>query len=206
MTKTGKQKVIAVLLIILCLSIVPILSLVNNFSLDNKTSYGIYSNNSQVVQFDWFDYTSKEHHFPGDSDSLTYMFLGFLSCSEVCSVRVQQMALLEKKIAKDPQLSTQKIKFMFVSIDPENDTPDLRRQIIDMRSPRFTSAVLNSEHLSRLNRQLGEKINRNLADINHVGKLFLLSKTGKVERIYTANQLSTQAMFNELQHYLFPNT
>ncbi len=202
MTQPNIQKTIAVLLILICIGLIPLLSLVNKWLFDDPQAYGVRSEDKDIVQFEWFDNSLNSHTFPTTDNRITYLFMGFLSCSEICPIRIQQMHVLEQEIDKDPSLSTENINFMFISIDPENDTAELRKHLIDNRSPRFISASLNDADLMHLNQQLSEKINKNTNAINHVGNLFLISTTGKVERIYTAKQLSTDKMLVELKQYI----
>lgn len=87
---------------------------------------------------------------------------------------------------------------MFISIDPENDTEQVREQVIDSRSKRFMSGKLAPQALEALSNQLIEKIHSQSPTHNHVGKLYLISPTGKISRIYTSTQLSTERMIADL--------
>ncbi|WP_144212153.1 SCO family protein [Shewanella donghaensis] len=203
MEKRPIKKLIALGIILFCFSLIPLLSITSKWLFDDPEGYGLRVESNNLVKFEWLDYTLFPHQFPLDDIEVTYLFMGFLSCSEICPIRIQQMRQLEQLIDVDPMLSNQSINFMFITIDPQNDTTEVRNQIIDQRSTRFISAELSEKQLMRLNQQLSENINRQLQTINHVGNLFLISSTGKVERIYTAKQLSTNDMLAELKHYFY---
>ncbi|MDD8060922.1 MULTISPECIES: SCO family protein [Shewanella] len=193
--------VIASVLICMCLGVIPILMVLSQWYQDDQ-SYGININDSQSVRFTWQDVEQQTHQFPASAGQYTYLFLGFLSCSEICPIRVQQMIQLEQHIQQDALITGAEVQFMFVTIDPHNDTLAVRKSLIDDRSPRFVSASLSDDELQRLDRQLSENINQELSSFNHVGKLFLVSPDGQLARIYSAQQLSTPKMLHELKHII----
>ncbi|WP_153912417.1 SCO family protein [Shewanella sp. TC10] len=196
------QKSIAAGLILLSLFSIPLLMLSQQWFDESETSYGIQAGDIDSLSFQWFDWQSEKQSFPFEQPTMTYLFLGFLSCSEICPIRIQQLSQLERAIEQDEYLANQSIRFLFVSFDPENDTAQVRKQVIDNKSARFTSAILPDEDLMTLSNQLSENIQRETETINHVGNLFLLDEAGKIQRIYTAKQLSTNKMLKELAHYL----
>ena len=196
-----KKVVIASVLICISLGTIPILMVLSQWYQDSE-AYGININDSQHLRFTWQDVEQQSHQFPASAGKYTYLFLGFLSCSEICPIRIQQMIQLEQHIQQDALLTGAEVQFMFVTIDPNNDTPAVRKSLIDDRSSRFVSASLSDDELSRLDRRLSENINHELTSINHVGKLFLVSPDGQLVRIYTAQQLSTLKMLHELKHIM----
>ncbi|CAM4178867.1 SCO family protein [Shewanella livingstonensis] len=189
-------------LICITLGLVPILMVVSQWSADEQ-AYGISTHGSEQLRFSWQGVDLHTHQFPASSAGYTYLFMGFLSCSEICPIRIQQMMQLEQHIQQDALLTEAEVQFMFVTIDPNNDTLAVRKSLIDDRSPSFVSASLSDDALQLLDRRLSENINLELTSINHVGKLFLLSPNGAVERIYTAQQLSTQKMLLELKQIIY---
>jgi len=125
-----------------------------------------------------------------------------LSCSEICPIRIEQLNQLEQRIEQDASFNKAEVQFLFVTIDPDNDTLALRQAVIDARSTRFVSASLSESDLHQLELRLSDNINRQLATINHVGNLFLLNPNGQIARIYTAKQLSISKMLIDLNHII----
>lgn len=193
--------VIASVLILLALSLIPILMLINQWGSDTE-AYGITGNDSQQIHFQWQDVNQQLHQYPASAGTYSYLFLGFLSCSEICPIRIEQLDQLEQRIEQDTSLNKAEVQFMFVTIDPENDTLAVRQAVIDARSSRFVSASLPESDLHQLEFRLSDNINRQLATINHVGNLFLLDPNGKIVRIYTAKQLSISKMLIDLNHII----
>ncbi|MGX9462162.1 SCO family protein [Shewanella sp. A14] len=195
------KTVIASALILLAVSLIPILMLINQWGAGSQ-SYGIATSDSQKIRFRWQDVNQHVHHYPTSAGTYTYLFLGFLSCSEICPIRIKQLAQLEQRLEQDALLTKADIQFIFVTIDPDNDTFAVRQAAIDSRSRRFVSASLSEPDLHQLELYLSDNINRQLAGISHVGNLFLLAPNGNIERIYTAKQLSISKMLIDLNHII----
>ncbi|WP_434927912.1 SCO family protein [Shewanella sp. HL-SH2] len=202
MTKT--QKWSAVGFIVTALFLVPLLMIAAQFinSTDGQSRYGINAENLAPLNFQWQDTKLNTHIFPANSGQFTYLFAGFLSCSEICPIRIQQLHQLENAIAQDTELRQADIVFMFITIDPENDTPAIRQQMIDAQSARFVSAALAESDLLRFSQHLSENIHAYSPTNNHVGNLYLIAPNGHIARIYTAKQLSTDKMLAELRQYI----
>jgi cytochrome oxidase Cu insertion factor (SCO1/SenC/PrrC family) len=196
-----RKIVIASVLILLALSLMPILMLINQWASDTE-AYGITGNDGQQIHFRWQDVNQQVHQYPVSVGTYTYLFLGVLSCSEICPIRIEQLDQLEQRIEQDASINKAEVQFMFVTIDPDNDTLAVRQAVIDARSKRFVSASLSESDLHQLELRLSDNINRQLATINHVGNLFLLDPYGKIARIYTAKQLSTSKMLIDLNHII----
>ena len=196
-----RQMLWAVGFIITAVLLVPLLMVVSQqiAGWDSSAQYGINGERIIPLSFQWQDVAANVHHFPAQTPQYTYLFAGFLSCSEICPIRIQQLYQLESAIKKDRVLSRIDIAFMFITIDPENDTFAIRQQMIDARSPRFISAALPESDLLSLSGRLSENIQSHSPTNNHVGNLYLIKPNGVVARIYTARQLSTDRMLAELK-------
>ncbi|QIR13290.1 SCO family protein [Shewanella aestuarii] len=201
---TKKHLWLAVLLIVLSVLLVPAIMLGTQVfqSRDNASVYGLQVPHLDGVSFQWTDTSLQQHAFPASKPMFSYMFMGFLSCSEICPIRIKQLHQLEAAIATDPMLASKAIQFLFITIDPENDTPTIRKAVIDDQSPRFVSATLQEDQLLSLSNQLSENIQSHSATNNHVGNLYLIAPNGKIDRVYTAKHLSTDKMLAELKQYM----
>jgi len=196
-----RQMLWAVGFIITTVLLVPLLMVISQqiAGRDGNPQYGINGERLMPLSFEWQDVAANVHSFPTQKAQYTYLFAGFLSCSEICPIRIQQLYQLETAITKDNDLSNIDIAFMFITIDPENDTFAIRQQMIDARSPRFKSAALPESDLLSLSGRLSENIQSHSPTNNHVGNLYLIKPNGVVARIYTARQLSTDRMLAELK-------
>ncbi|WP_394129445.1 SCO family protein [Shewanella maritima] len=202
---TRKQVFSAIIISLIAFSLVPLLMWSNQWftSKQNPQQYGIDGSFLSPLHFEWQDTQLNSQRFPFNEPTYTYVFAGFLSCSEICPIRIKQLHQLEAVIADDEQLSQQSIAFLFITIDPDNDTPQVRQQVIDAQSPRFFSAALAESALFKLSSHLSENISSFSTTNNHVGKLFLIKPNGEIGRIYSAKKLSTDKMLAELKQLIY---
>ncbi len=54
----------------------------------------------------------------------TLLFTGFTNCPDVCPLTIATMADLRRRLARDD------LQFLFVSVDPERDTPEVIRRYL----------------------------------------------------------------------------
>lgn len=65
----------------------------------------------------------------------TLLFTGFTNCPDVCPLTVASMADLRRRLARDD------IQFLFVSVDPERDTPEVIRRYLAHFDPGLLGAT-----------------------------------------------------------------
>ncbi len=85
-----------------------------------------------------FDLTDQRGQ-PFSRDNLrgrwTLLFTGFTNCPDVCPLTVASMAELRRRLARDD------LQFLFVSVDPERDTPEVIRRYLAHFDPGILGAT-----------------------------------------------------------------
>jgi protein SCO1/2 len=84
--------------------------------------------------------------------NLTLLFFGYTNCPDVCPVH---MANLGAVIARLPHEVRSRIRVVFVTTDPERDTPDALRAWLDRFDPAFTGLRGRIEDVNRIQSALG---------------------------------------------------
>ncbi|QYK02236.1 SCO family protein [Shewanella psychrotolerans] len=189
----SRQVVLAGFLIILTLVAVPLALFITQVS---QGGYGLKASNKEI-DFHWQDIEGEVHQFSDWQQGTTYLFMGFLSCSEICPVRIGQMIALDKWLDESPY-SDSSVRFFFVTVDPQTDSPAIRRQMVDGQSKRFVSASMSRDDLDQLQLVLREKVAIQDGIPNHVGNLYLFSRDTSLERVYTQWQLSIEKIQADL--------
>ncbi|TNF55600.1 MAG: SCO family protein [Burkholderiales bacterium] len=97
------------------------------------------------------DFTLTDHH--GTTRSLAdfrgkavAVFFGYTHCPDVCPTTLADFAAALKQLG--PLAS--KVQVIFVTVDPERDTPDLLRQFVPAFDPSFLGMYTDAESLERL--------------------------------------------------------
>jgi protein SCO1/2 len=65
----------------------------------------------------------------------TLLFTGFTNCPDVCPLTIAMMAELRRRLARDD------VRFLFVSVDPERDTPEVIRRYLAHFDPALAGAT-----------------------------------------------------------------
>ena len=83
----------------------------------------------------------------------TVVFFGFTNCPDICPTTLatfkQTRALLNERGLQD------KVRFDFISVDPERDTPEQLARYVSFVSADIVAATGSDEELTRLTRALG---------------------------------------------------
>ncbi len=128
------------------------------------------------------------------------LFFGFTSCPDVCPLTMQILQDVSSELSTldgNPQV-------IFVSVDPERDTPERLQQYVTYFHPDFTGISGDSASLQALTTSLGAFYSRTddpqrpeHYQIDHSASLFLLGPDGKIRALFSA-PLQTQAIAHDL--------
>lgn len=77
----------------------------------------------QDLQFTLTDVDGKERTLSDYRGSYLLVFYGFTQCPDVCPTTLTRALEVKKKLGADGQ----KVKVVFISVDPDRDTPELMR-------------------------------------------------------------------------------
>jgi protein SCO1 len=78
------------------------------------------------------------------SGSLSFLFFGFTHCPDICPV---QLANLAAALGDLPYAERRKVEVVFVTIDPERDTPEVVREWLDRFDREFVGLVGSPEEV-----------------------------------------------------------
>ncbi|MGI1679182.1 MAG: SCO family protein [Cellvibrionaceae bacterium] len=160
-------------------------------------SYGISVSHRYITDFEWADYQGNLHNFSDWNNKATFLFVGYLNCKLICHKRIQEMLSIKK------QLNANNINFLFVTIDPKNDTPEVRKLLIDSRADNFYSANLKNTDLNFLQGSLQENVISDNDEISHRGNIYLITGGKKIEKIYTQKNLNTELVIKDIPEKYF---
>jgi len=114
------------------------------------------------------------------------LFFGFTSCQKVCPVTLARMSEVYKKLgtaARDVQL-------VYVTVDPERDSPQRLRDHLAVFNPTFLGATGTSDELAAVRKDYGvvaeHVVSKNKAlgyEVNHSSSLYLIDRLGKVRAL-----------------------
>jgi len=121
------------------------------------------------------------------------LFFGFTHCPDVCPSALYDLAQIRKSLAQDHPESARDLQVLFVSVDPERDTPEKLNQYVDYFDPSFIGVTGPEAQLAPLTLQLG--IAYRIEDhepgsqqytVDHSASFLLMNPDGKLHGVFPA--------------------
>ncbi len=127
--------------------------------------------------FELFDQNNKKVTKANLLGSPTVLFFGFTYCPDVCPTTLQSLSELIDKLGKDRN----KLKFYFISVDPERDTPSVLKDYLSSFNPKINALTGKQKDLDVLIKSFSiyaKKIplDQNNYTIDHSAALILIDK------------------------------
>jgi protein SCO1/2 len=122
---------------------------------------------------------AKAEQFRG---KVTAVFFGFTHCPDICPTT---LGTLSQVIAELPKEQQDEVGVLFVSVDPDRDTPEILREYTDHFGPQFTGLTGTQKALKSLVKQYrvtygyGEKDTQGNYDVSHSSAVYLFDREGK---------------------------
>ena len=92
------------------------------------------------------DHNGKLRNLKDFRGNVVSIFFGFTHCPDVCPTGMAEMAEVKKLLGADGS----KLQVIFVSVDPERDTPDVMKAYMSSFDPSFLALCPNPEQLIAL--------------------------------------------------------
>jgi protein SCO1/2 len=115
----------------------------------------------------------------------TLVFTGFTNCPDICPLTVASMADLRRRLARDD------IQFLFVSVDPDRDTPEVIRRYLAYFDPGLIGATGARADVEKFTSGLGlaQVVNPGAGDeytVDHSTALVLIDPEARLAGYFSA--------------------
>ncbi|MBF0278711.1 MAG: SCO family protein [SAR324 cluster bacterium] len=114
------------------------------------------------------------------------LFFGFTNCPDTCPTSLSRMEAAFSKMKKE---DLNRVKALFISLDPERDSLEKLKQYVGYFHPNILGVTESSEMLARITKQYGvsffKKELKNSAMgyvINHTSDIFLIDPQGTLQK------------------------
>jgi protein SCO1 len=92
------------------------------------------------------DHTGKPRSLADFRGKVVVVFFGYTHCPDVCPTTLSEMAAVAQKLGPEAQ----KLQVLFVTLDPERDTPQLLAQFVPAFNPDFLGLYGGKEATARV--------------------------------------------------------
>jgi protein SCO1/2 len=112
----------------------------------------------QVPDVPLTDTEGEQFSLAADTDKrLTLVFFGYTNCKDICHTVMGALATALRRI-EEPE--REQVQVVFVSTDPERDTPEVLREYLDRFDPSFVGLTGDLETIIDVGRDLAVGIDR----------------------------------------------
>ena len=132
---------------------------------------------------------------------LTLLFFGFANCPDVCPTTLARLASASSKL---PERVQERLRVLFVSVDPARDSPEKLRRYTKAFGPEFIGLTGSKDALDALTRRYrvtygyGEKDQAGNYQVSHSSAVFAFDREGEA-RLLIRDSDSIEAVTADLQ-------
>ncbi len=143
-----------------------------------------------VPDFSLTDTSGRPYRFREETTGrLTFLFFGYTNCPDVCPVHLANLAAT---LGDLPYAQRRRVEVVFVSTDPERDTPERIREWLDLFDPAFVglrgpiqrvNEIQGALHLPPAVRQAVEE-RRGGYVVGHASQVLAVTGDGRARVVY----------------------
>jgi protein SCO1/2 len=123
----------------------------------------------------------------------TLVFFGFTHCPDVCPSTLYDLQRVNQDLDSTTEETPPLHQVLFVSVDPERDSPERMKEYLAYFSPEFLGATGPDQNLAPLTRQLGiaYRIEEHepgdaVYTVDHSASVLLIEPEGRLYGVFTA--------------------
>jgi protein SCO1 len=128
-------------------------------------------------EFALTDHDGKARTLADFKDKAVVVFFGFTQCPDVCPTTLAEMTEVLKLLGAD----SKRVQVLFVTIDPERDTPELLRKYVPAFHPSFLGLTGSNEAIAKVAKEF---------------KVFYQKSAGKTPGSYTMDHTANSYVFD----------
>lgn len=135
------------------------------------------------------------------------LFFGYTHCPDVCPLTLANVKVGLKQI---PEAMRNQVQTIFVSVDPERDTPDHLNEYVHFFDPDFVGLTGSKEEIDRVVRQYGAFYRIEKDDesknytVSHSARVYLIGKDNQIKQ-YLYHDSSSEEIAAAIKKLLAAN-
>jgi len=137
------------------------------------------------------------------SGKVTVVFFGFVTCPDVCPTALAELAQVRERLGDDAD----KLQVLFVTVDPERDTPEIVSAYLEQFDPSFIGLRGDAEQLAAAAKAfkvfyakvpMGDAGNYTM---DHSAGLYLFDPKGEI-RLYARGDMTPDQLASDIRHLM----
>ncbi len=133
------------------------------------------------------------------------MFFGYTHCPDVCPAALQVLAKTMELIPEDKR---DKVQVIFISVDPERDTPEKSQKYAEFFYPTFIGVTGSPEEIQKVAKDymaFYKKVESDSATgylVDHTAYIYLIDPKGTLKLIYPSTKQKPELMAEDIKQFL----
>ncbi len=138
-------------------------------------------------------------------DKLVLMFFGYTHCPDVCPAALQVLAKTMEILPKEKR---DKVQVIFISVDPERDSPERSQKYAEFFYPSFIGLSGSSEEISKVAKDYMAFYKKVEADsqagylVDHTAYIYLINPDGILKLIYSTTRQKPELIAQDIEKLL----
>ncbi len=120
--------------------------------------------------------------------NVVLLFFGFTSCPDVCPTTLSELRKVNEELGKDAG----QVRVVFVTVDPERDTPEKVQKYVSIFNPAFVGLSGSMEELEPVWRDYGvyrevDEVTSSASGylVTHTARVYLIDQDGNLRLSYS---------------------
>ncbi len=131
------------------------------------------------AEFQLTDFNGKPHTLADFRGKVVVLFFGYMHCPEVCPTTLADLARTVRLLGQDAR----KVQVLFVTLDPERDTPQLLAQFVPSFDPSFLGLYGDAQATAQAAQSFGVNYEKHAAKnggytVDHSDGTYLVGPEG----------------------------
>ena len=145
------------------------------------------------------DHNGKPRTLADFRGKVVTVFFGFTHCPDVCPTTLAEMALVMKELGPDAD----KVQVLFVTVDPERDTPQVLKQYVPAFNPSFLGLYGDLAATARAAKEFKVYFQKQPAkegsySVDHGAGTFILDREGRL-RLFAQYGQGAAALVHDIR-------
>ncbi|WPM33011.1 SCO family protein [Hydrogenobacter sp. T-2] len=137
--------------------------------------------------------------------NIVLLFFGYTHCPDVCPMALETMAKVMKNLTPE---EAKRVQVLFISVDPERDTPEVLKGYVPYFNPTFIGLTGTEKEIEKTAREYkayykrieGESAGGYLID--HTATIYLVTPDMKIKLLYTFAKQEPEKMAEDIKFLL----
>ncbi len=160
-----------------------------------------------AYNFELTDYEGKRVKLSdfASQKKVVLLFFGYTHCPDVCPMALETMAKVVKSLTPE---EAKRVQVLFISVDPERDTPEVLKGYVPYFNPTFIGLIGSEEEIRKTAREYkayykrveGQSAGGYLVD--HTATIYLITPDMKIKLLYTPAKQDPAKMAEDIKFLL----